>query len=146
MPLTHDSFRRWVVLLHRVGPSFGRTRADHLDWMFERSDGMLRTWATPPVDRFDEPLVLSATRLADHRHAYLDREGQVSGDRGHVTRLMSGEFRMTESDDAHYRFVTTWHDDKTAHSAEITIYRKLALDSERRDESCDDWLLRFSPG
>jgi hypothetical protein len=33
-----------------------------------------------------------ATRLADHRLAYLDYEGPVSGGRGSVTRVACGEF------------------------------------------------------
>jgi hypothetical protein len=35
---------------------------------------------------------VSATRLADHRLAYLEYEGLVSGSRGQVRRLDGGEF------------------------------------------------------
>ena len=37
-----------------------------------------------------------AERLADHRLAYLDYEGPVSGDRGHVRRLDAGTFAVRQ--------------------------------------------------
>jgi hypothetical protein len=56
--------------------------------MFEQ-EGALMTWRSPrwPVDT-DTPLV----RLADHRLAYLDYQGPISGRRGRVTRVASGTY------------------------------------------------------
>jgi hypothetical protein len=62
----------------------------HWDLMLEAGD-VLQTWrlAQPP-----EPAsaVIEATALADHRSAYLDYEGAVSGKRGTVRRWDAGIF------------------------------------------------------
>ena len=56
--------------------------------------GPLRTWAV------DAPVVagvdLPARALPDHRAAYLDYEGPVSGDRGTVRRWDEGTYRALE--------------------------------------------------
>lgn len=61
------------------------------------AEGVLRTWALA-----EEPsgrLSCAAEQLPDHRLAYLDYEGEVSGGRGSVTRYDQGEYRL-EKDDA----------------------------------------------
>lgn len=61
----------------------------HWDLMLEAGD-VLKTWRL-----LQEPgpgREVSAEALADHRLAYLDYEGPVSGDRGSVTRWETGEF------------------------------------------------------
>ncbi len=75
---------RFVVLEHRWN-------GVHYDLMLEDpSTGALRTWA------IDAPIVagaeLPARALADHRRAYLDYEGPVSGNRGEVRRLDQGTY------------------------------------------------------
>lgn len=74
----------------------------HWDFMLERS-GVLKTWA------LDEPLApgrdLAARQLADHRLAYLDYEGPVSGGRGHVHRLDAGTYETNQWDDETVRVV-----------------------------------------
>ncbi|MFO0952335.1 MAG: DNA polymerase ligase N-terminal domain-containing protein [Isosphaeraceae bacterium] len=71
----------------------------HWDFMLERPDGSsLRTWAvdSPVVPDVDLP----ARDLAEHRTAYLDYEGEVSGGRGSVRRVDGGEYEaLTWSDD-----------------------------------------------
>jgi hypothetical protein len=73
---------RYVVLEHRWD-------GVHWDFMLE-ADGRLRTWA------IDAPIVpgadLPARALADHRLAYLDWEGPVSGGRGTVSRTDRGTY------------------------------------------------------
>jgi hypothetical protein len=61
----------------------------HWDLMLEAGDA-LQTWrlAAPPVIG----ATIEATALGDHRHAYLDYEGPVSGGRGSVKRWDAGEF------------------------------------------------------
>jgi hypothetical protein len=65
----------------------------HWDFMLERPDGAsLRTWAidaevVPGVD-------LPARNLAEHRTAYLDYEGEVSGGRGVVRRVDRGDYEV----------------------------------------------------
>jgi hypothetical protein len=74
---------RFVVLEHVWN-------GKHWDFMLESGD-VLRTWA------IDRPIVagqeLPAKALLDHRRAYLDYEGEVSGQRGHVRRVDWGTYR-----------------------------------------------------
>jgi hypothetical protein len=80
---------RYVILRHEF-PA-GHQRPLHWDLMLE-AQGVLRTWALAA-----EPLVqgvVDAEQLPDHRLAYLDYEGPVSGDRGLVTRWDAGVFRL----------------------------------------------------
>src|SRR5262249_60311740 len=81
-----DFMRRFVVLIHNHP-------ALHWDLMLEKQ-AALRTWrlARPP----DAAGSIHAEELPDHRQAYLDYEGPVSGDRGAVRRLARGEFTGVE--------------------------------------------------
>lgn len=75
--------RRYVVLIHDH-PIL------HWDWMLEW-EGRLRTWrleqAPDSADR------IAAEVLPDHRLAYLDYEGPISGGRGTVVQWDSGTYR-----------------------------------------------------
>jgi hypothetical protein len=82
------------VILHHEMPA-GCDRASHWDFMLE-CGASLRTWALPSEpDSVDEQ---DAQQLADHRLAYLDYEGPVSGDRGEVRRWDSGTYRTIRDD------------------------------------------------
>jgi hypothetical protein len=79
---------RFVLLEHRWN-------GVHWDLMLESHDGrVLHTWA------IDAPVVagcdLPARRLADHRPAYLEYEGDVSGGRGTVRRVDRGTYEPIE--------------------------------------------------
>ncbi len=97
---TMVSRRGRVRAIGSVMPSFVVLKHDcpdgswHHDWMIERTD--------PGVD-LDRPLLtfrtivlptqsarFEAERIADHRRAYLDYEGEISGGRGSVRRLAGG--------------------------------------------------------
>jgi hypothetical protein len=56
-------------------------------------EGVLWTWAlaAEPMQR------QSAQRLDDHRLAYLEYEGPISGDRGEVTRWDGGTYQIVAS-------------------------------------------------
>ena len=73
---------RFVLLEHRRD-------GVHWDFMLE-AGASLRTWA------FDAPIIpdipMPARALPDHRAAYLDYEGPVSGDRGTVRRIDRGNY------------------------------------------------------
>jgi hypothetical protein len=75
--------RRFVILTHDH-PSL------HWDLMLEDA-GTLRTWRLP------SPLAtcaIDAKELPDHRLAYLDYEGPVSGNRGTVQRFDAGSYQI----------------------------------------------------
>lgn len=61
----------------------------HWDLMLESGD-VLRTWrlAAAPAPG----LCVAAEAIGDHRRAYLDYEGPVSGNRGHVQQWDRGSF------------------------------------------------------
>jgi hypothetical protein len=78
---------RFVILAHTVN---GLT---HFDLMLELAGhDKLRTYQL-----VQWPLAAgescAAPRIGDHRRAYLDYEGEVSGGRGRVTRVQAGTWR-----------------------------------------------------
>ncbi len=118
---------RFVLLKHAFPDDC--PRATHWDLMLE-SDCTLRTWALE-----DEPstgVETSAMRLADHRLAYLDYEGEVSGGRGTVTRVDQGSFAVIQED---------------AGSLQVALYGERLLGTvtlTRR--KFDQWRLVFAAG
>ena len=73
---------RYVVLHHEEVPQ------PHFDFLVEMTPGReLLTWRMPrwPASTGDY-----CVRLPDHRNAYLEYEGPVSGDRGFVRRVAAG--------------------------------------------------------
>jgi len=80
---------RFVILRHDPGEN--SSHPCHWDFMLEQGS-VLRTWALA-----SEPCIglsIPARQLPDHRLAYLDYEGEVSGGRGTVTRWDSGTFEI----------------------------------------------------
>ena len=67
----------------------------HWDLMLEAGD-VLRTWrlAEPPTG---QTFAIAAESLPDHRLAYLEYEGPVSGNRGSVKRWDHGVFEEIET-------------------------------------------------
>ena len=89
---------RYVILHHELpaGAALTGGRTSHWDLMLEH-DGVLRTWAIPVEP--SSPLSCDAERLVDHRIQYLDYEGPITGNRGHVTRWDAGEYQvLTETE------------------------------------------------
>jgi hypothetical protein len=80
---------RFVILRHEG--SGGYKPGVHWDLMFQFGPS-LRTWAMAELPHADREI--DAEQLADHRLAYLDYEGPISGDRGTVSRWDHGEFRV----------------------------------------------------
>lgn len=69
----------------------------HWDFMLEHGD-VLWTWSLPAFPRPSEPM--SSARLPDHRLAYLDYEGEISGGRGTVRRCDRGTYQALEDGQA----------------------------------------------
>lgn len=62
-------------------------RESHFD-LFLQWEDKLKAWV---FDRaIGDQMYLSATQNHDHRLAYLNYEGEVSGNRGHVHRVLAG--------------------------------------------------------
>ncbi len=83
---------RFVILRH------DSPRGVHFDFMLEWGDA-LKTWALPQPP--DSAVEMECEALPDHRLAYLDHQGPVSGDRGSVARWDWGEYtvqRQTETE------------------------------------------------
>ena len=85
------------VVLHHTGVG-----EPHFDLMFEQARS-LATWRSPcPLREIaDQPVPV--THIGDHRLAYLDYEGALSGGRGRVERIERGTFmgKQIENDDWH---------------------------------------------
>ena len=76
---------RFVVLEHES------PRGRHWDFMLETGNA-LATWAlAEPPDTTD---TIFAEALPDHRLAYLDYEGAISGERGVVRRWDQGTYQL----------------------------------------------------
>lgn len=91
---------RYVILVHDK-PTL------HWDLMLESGD-VLKTWRLLVEPTFEELLrgPVAAEEIDDHRPAYLDYEGPVSGDRGSVIRFDQGTFdaqRTTDNWQLHLR-------------------------------------------
>src|SRR5437762_751077 len=83
---------RFVVLRHEVPAGSGRKT--HWDFMLE-SEGELTTWALSEEAQLARQI--EAQELPDHRLAYLDYEGPVSGNRGEVSQFDAGIYSDLES-------------------------------------------------
>src|SRR5262245_125766 len=86
---------RFVVLLHETPVSYPRGR--HLDLMLEH-EGVLQTWAMDRLPAPDE--TIAAEQLPDHRVDFLDYEGELTGDRGRVSRVEAGHYALIEQSDS----------------------------------------------
>ncbi len=115
--------RRFVVLLHDH-PVL------HWDLMLDRGDA-LRTWRLEREPQAD--VEIAAVAIADHRRAYLDYEGPVSGGRGTVVRWDAGTFlEFEESPD---RVAARFQGDRIRGTVWLT----------RMGEG-EGWVFEFHPG
>jgi hypothetical protein len=78
---------RFVILEH------AHPRGLHYDFMLEVGES-LKTWELPEPPAIGREL--PAKILPDHRLAYLNYEGPVSGDRGAVKPWDKGSYRLIE--------------------------------------------------
>ena len=84
------SMGRFVILFH------DRPGGAHWDFMLE-SGPVLKTWAL--AERPDDCSRQIAAALPDHRLAYLDYEGPISGGRGSVVRWDTGTYTLESQND-----------------------------------------------
>lgn len=96
-----------VLLHHRGGP-----HGDHWDWLLERpcqTGGKLL--ALRVLRRCDEPdfVACDAQLMEDHRPIYLTFEGELSGNRGHVSRVATGEVLSIREEPEAITLHARWH-------------------------------------
>src|ERR1700704_6253512 len=92
---------RYVVLRHEG------IDEPHFDVMFETTSGSkLVTWRSP---RWPIESETKLTKLADHRREYLEYEGPLTENRGHVRRITAGFFCLEHTDDG-ARWLLTFRD------------------------------------
>ena len=73
----------------------------HFDLMFETMSGSpLSSWRSATWPILNRTTI---TKIADHRRDYLDIEGQLSGDRGYVQRIVRGYFNPVHISDGLWR-------------------------------------------
>jgi hypothetical protein len=102
--------RPTVQILHKVPDG-----SAHVDWLLARdAEGreLLITFRLPRrVDELRPGEAMDALRIADHRPAYLDYEGPISGGRGTVKRLRAGTVNEIERDDRVWILDVLWEDE-----------------------------------
>ena len=76
------------VILHHQSPT-----SVHWDVMLE-TDSSLTTWSIPPQCPSGTSFTCPVNRLPDHRKHYLDYEGEVSNNRGVVSRVDTGTYEQ----------------------------------------------------
>ena len=84
---------QFVVLFHKMPNDSHRN--DHWDLMLKH-DHVLWTWALDELP--SQQVHCTGVRLPDHDLKYLQYEGPVSGDRGQVKRVISGQYHWLSTD------------------------------------------------
>jgi hypothetical protein len=102
----------------------------HWDLMLEVG-GKLRTWRLSAAPAAGTQV--SAEPLGDHRIAYLDYEGPVSGGRGSVVRWDSGSYELSTGTEVGDHFLIRLHGLRLQARVELT-----RIDTNQ-------WSVRFEP-
>lgn len=120
--------RPTVQLLHEL-----KDGSSHVDWLLGRdAEGRepLITFRLPRrVDELEVGEAMDAARIADHRPAYLNYEGPISGGRGTVKRLRRGIVNAGEQRDQVWMLDLLWEDESGS-----GLRQRLRL--EFRGQSC----------
>ncbi|MEM8836425.1 MAG: hypothetical protein AAGD00_11490 [Planctomycetota bacterium] len=95
--MPHPHTTRWVLLRHDLDDG-----SRHFDWLLERPGDDAHDLDRRSLLSFrlqgllgSEPF--DAARMGDHRRAYLDYQGPVSGGRGRVSRVDEGACLLEET-------------------------------------------------
>ena len=93
---TSEQPNRLVILRHHFPDGGNGQFFNHFDLMLQQ-DSKLATWQLQSLPELGQ--TVPAKRLPDHREAYLDYEGPVSGGRGSVEQIMAGTFEVCQKND-----------------------------------------------
>ncbi len=140
--------QRFVILRHEMPQA--SPRSSHWDWMFEDQSSagrVLRTWALQTLP--DEDCPARAERLSDHRIAYLDYEGPVSRNRGHVSRFDAGTFQLNSSSLARSSVVLHLQGNRYQGTLVLSLLQtsdpeKSPARKDSQQEDHQEWLFRFT--
>ncbi|HWA97177.1 MAG TPA: DNA polymerase ligase N-terminal domain-containing protein [Pirellulales bacterium] len=111
---------RFVILRHEMPRGAGR--GSHWDLMLE-VDAVLRTWALEAEPRPGS--IVRGDALGDHRLAYLEIEGPISGNRGTVARIDRGSYATLD------RTETTWRVQLAGSKLQCELRIQQSLDDQR---------------
>lgn len=122
MTILQESDRQTVQLLHKMPDG-----SSHIDWMIaqEGTDEkrMLLTFRLDcRLDKVQIGQSIHAERIADHRWAYLEYEGPLSGNRGEVSRLVKGVITSQKLDESSWFLEICWEIDSKS-----VMHQKLRL-------------------
>ncbi|GIX00897.1 MAG: hypothetical protein KatS3mg111_4229 [Pirellulaceae bacterium] len=111
---------RFALLHHTFLPS--QTGNNHWDLMFDQPDGLLtfRLLALPVPSDPRQGHRVTAVRLPTHRRKYLEYEGPLSGQRGHVQRVAGGTYHAKKQDLPHQPHVS-WQVDLRSPQLDATL-------------------------
>lgn len=107
--------RQTVVLSHKQ-PDM----PEHFDWLIDQpeiqSEHRLLTFRV--FERPDQSPRFTAERLALHRAHYLRFQGDIGGDRGHVTRICRGDVLVYTPGQTQLNMEIRWADRTICYSAQ----------------------------
>jgi len=118
-PSSPGQDKRFVILRHHFPEDGNGEFFDHFDLMLQQ-DSKLATWQLEAIPAPGQ--TVPANRLPDHREAYLDYEGPVSGGRGFVEQIMTGTFEVRQKGDDCLEVLMT--------SCEESMYLKITSESD----------------
>ena len=112
LPLLAQRECHWDLLLAPPDNSPYQTRHPANSTPFDSNAGLLTFEALLPPDEWANNK-FGVKRLPDHRPLYLNYEGPISSDRGHVTRVQSGliQWKVLEEDLLVLSIRQTWPKD-----------------------------------
>ncbi|MBI85274.1 MAG: hypothetical protein CMJ81_18935 [Planctomycetaceae bacterium] len=118
---------QFVILRHEMPPE--SDRGLHWDLMLEQA-GVLRTWALSEEPRIGS--TIQGLLLDDHRLAYLEFEGEVTGGRGIVTAWMKGTYKL-------------YGEDTTQFVIDLLTPNWTSRVVAAQREKTDEWQFQFDP-
>lgn len=83
----------------------------HVDWLFERREGEARVRSfrlRTRIDALPPDEALRGEAMDDHRRLYLDFEGELSGGRGTVRQVASGEVVSVREEEGWIEVAIDW--------------------------------------
>lgn len=109
--------------------------SSHIDWLIAQNDaneqGELITFRLNcRLDKVKNGQSILAERIADHRWAYLEYQGPISGNRGVVSRVAKGVITSQKHDESIWRIEICWENDSKSKLRQKLQIRKVQTSLE----------------